>query len=230
MNIFDFSEFSNKIISFLKLTKKLGYKPRNIKRLNRLNRKKSKKFRKGKPQSKNYHKARNIYALAHLKVSRQRFEFCKRVALRYIQSNDLVAYEDLNVQGMVRNRRLAKSISDAGWSTFRRWLDYFAYKYGKLAIAVPPHNTSQNCSNCGQKVRSALSTRTHVCPHCGFVADRDVNAGINILQLALRTAVISEVSSDIASSSTVGQTESNKLGEFDPLVSLERSCEIKIGL
>jgi putative transposase len=185
------------------------------KRLNRLNRKKSKKFRRGKPQSNNYHKARTRYALAHLRVSRQRGEFVKRVALRYIQSNDLVAYEDLNVRNMIVNRKLAKSISDAGWSTFRSWLDYFAYKYGKLAIAVPPHNTSQNCSNCGEKVQKSLSTRTHVCPHCGFVADRDVNAGINILQLAL---------------STVGQTESLKLGESDPLASLEQSCGVTIGL
>jgi putative transposase len=183
--------------------------------LNRLNRKKSKKFKPGKPQSKNYHKARVRYAVAHLKVSRQREEFCKRIALRYIQSNDLVAYEDLNVKGLVRNRKLAKSISDAGWSTFRRWLDYFAYKYGKLAIAVPPHNTSQNCSNCGEKVQKSLSTRTHVCPYCNFVEDRDINAAINILQKGL---------------STVGQTGSLKLGDFDPLASLEQSCGVKIGL
>jgi putative transposase len=185
------------------------------KSLNRLNRRKSKKFRKGKPQSLNYHKARNRYALKHLKVSRQREEYAKRVALRLIQSNDLVAYEDLNVKGMIRNRHLAKSISDAGWSSFCRWLDYFAYKYGKLAIAVPPHNTCQNCSNCGEKVQKSLSTRTHVCPHCNFVEDRDINAGINILQRGL---------------STVGQTESNKLGEFAPLAGLGQSCSVKIGL
>ncbi len=157
--------------------------------LNRANRKKSKKFKKSaKPQSKNYHKARNRYARKHLRVSRQRKEYCKRVAYSVIQSNDLVAYEDLNVKGLVRNRHLAKSISDAGWSTFRQWLEYFGFKYGKVTIAVPPHNTSQNCSNCGKKVKKSLSTRTHVCPHCGFVEDRDVNAAINILKLALSTA------------------------------------------
>jgi len=158
------------------------------KQLNRANRKKSKKFRKSaKPQSKNYHKARNRYARKHLRVSRQRKEYCKRVAYSVIQSNDLVAYEDLNVKGLVKNRHLAKSISDAGWSTFRQWLEYFGFKYGKVTIAVPPHNTSQNCSNCGQKVKKSLSTRTHVCNHCGFVEDRDVNAAINILKLALST-------------------------------------------
>ena len=200
------------------------------KQLNRLNRKKSKKYhatgynfgnqsnavaQKGQPQSRNYHKAREIYARKHLRVSRQREEFVKRVALRLIKSNDLVAYEDLNVKGMVKNPQLAKSISDAGWSKFRQWLDYFGYKYGKITIAVAPHNTSQNCSNCGEKVQKSLSTRTHICSHCGYVEDRDINAAINILQKGL---------------STVGHTGSDKLGEFDPLAPLEQSCGEKIGL
>jgi len=185
------------------------------KQLNLLNRQKSKKYKKGQPQSQNYHKARNRYARKHLKVSRQREEFVKRVALRLIKSNDLVAYEDLNVKGMVKNRHLAKSISDAGWSKFRQWLDYFGYKYGKITIAVAPHNTSQNCSNCGQRVQKSLSTRTHICHHCGFTEDRDINAAINILQKGL---------------STVGHTGAYTLGEFDPLASLEQSCEVKIGL
>jgi putative transposase len=183
--------------------------------LNRLNRKKSKKSCKGKLQSKNYHKARRSYALKHLKVSRQREEFVKRVALRLIKSNDLVAYEDLNVKGMVKNRRLSKSISDAGWSTFRRWVEYFGYKYGKVTVAVPPHHTSQNCSNCGEKVQKSLSTRTHICPHCNYVQDRDINAAINILQKGL---------------STQGHWESLKLREFDPLAELEQSCSVKVGL
>ena len=162
------------------------------KQLNRANRKKSKKFstaiKKAKVrQSNNYHQARNRYARKHLKVSRQRKEYCKKLAYSVIQSNDLVAYEDLNVKGLVRNRHLAKSISDAGWATFRQWLEYFGHKYGKVTVAVPPHNTSQNCANCGEKVKKSLSTRTHVCPHCGYVADRDLNASINILKLGLST-------------------------------------------
>jgi len=188
---------------------------RGEQQLNRLNRKKSKKFRRGKPQSKNYHRARRTGAIKHLKVSRQREEFAKRVALRLIKSNDLVAYENLNVKGMVKNRRLSKSISDAGWSTFRHWLEYFGYKYGKITIAVAPDNTSQNCSNCGEKVQKSLSTRTHVCPHCNYVEDRDINAAINILHKGL---------------STQGHWESYKLGEFDPLVGLEQSCSVKVGL
>ena len=156
------------------------------KQLNRANRKKSKKYRKRVKQSSNYHKARIQYARKHLRVSRQRQEYCKRVAYCVIQSNDLVAYEDLNVKGMVRNRKLAKSITDAGWSTFRQWLEYFGYKYGKATVAVPAHHTSQICSNCGAVVKKSLSTRTHVC-ECGYSEDRDINAAINILQRGLNT-------------------------------------------
>ena len=155
------------------------------KQLNRSNRKKSKKYRKGKKQSRNYHKARKRYARKHLRVSRQREEFVKSVALRLVKSNDLIAYEDLNIKGMVKNRHLAKSITDAGWSVFRQWLEYFGDKYCKLTIAVSPHNTSQNCANCGQKVQKSLSTRTHVCPHCGYTDCRDRNAALNILQKGL---------------------------------------------
>ena len=155
------------------------------KQLNRLNRKKSKKYRKGKKQSRNYHKARKRSARKHLRVSRQREEFVKSVALRLVKSNDLIAYEDLNIKGMVKNRHLAKSITDAGWSVFRQWLEYFGDKYCKLTIAVSPHNTSQDCANCGQKVQKSLSTRTHVCPHCGYTDCRDRNAALNILQKGL---------------------------------------------
>jgi putative transposase len=162
------------------------------KQLKRRSREKSKKFSKDRKkakqrQSNNYHKARNRYARKHLRVSRQRKEYCKRLAYSVIQSNDLVAYEDLNVKGLVRNRHLAKSISDAGWSTFRAWVEYLGHKYGKVTVAVPPHNTSQNCSNCDKKVKKSLSTRTHVCPHCGYTEDRDINAAINILKLGLST-------------------------------------------
>ena len=100
--------------------------------------------------SPNHHKARVRYPRKHLKVSRQREEFVKRVANCVIQS------EDLNVKGMVKNQNLAKSINDAGWSTFRRWLEHFGRKYRKLTVAVPPHNTSQNCSSCGQTVKKSL--------------------------------------------------------------------------
>jgi putative transposase len=123
----------------------------------------------------------------HLKVSRQRKDFAVKLARCVVRSNDLVAYEDLMVRNMVRNTNLAKSISDAAWVSFRNWLEYFSKVFGVATVAVPPHYTSQNCSNCGKAVKKLLSTRTHNCHHCGFVLDRDWNAAINILEIALRT-------------------------------------------
>jgi len=128
-------------------------------------------------------KARKVYAKKHLKVSRQRIEHAKRIARCVIRSNDLVAYEDLRVSNMVKNHCLAKSISDASWYLFRQWLEYFAVKFDKLAVAVPPHYTSQKCSSCGVIVKKTLSTRTHNCA-CGCELHRDVNAAVNILNLA----------------------------------------------
>ena len=145
------------------------------------------KYRKGQRQSANYHRARQRYAKLHLRVSRQRVESAKRLARCVIQSNDLVAYEDLRIANMMKNGKLAKSIADAGWSQFRKWLEYFGHVFGKITIAIPPQYTSQACSNCAEIVTKSLSVRTHKCNSCGFEKDRDVNAAINILQLALRT-------------------------------------------
>ena len=160
------------------------YYRKSEKRLNKLNRRKSKKFRRGKKQSNNYIKAKKKYAKRHLKVSRQREEFAKEKALRLIQLNNLVAYEDLKVKNLVRNKKLAKSINDVAWSLLRKWIEYFGLKYGRLTIAVPPHYTTSDCPNCGKRVKKSLSTRTHVCD-CGIpVLDRDYAASLNILKKA----------------------------------------------
>jgi putative transposase len=157
------------------------------KTLNRLNRNKSKKYKKGaKPQSKNYHKARKRYALKHLKMSRQRKDHAVKLARCVITSNDVVAYEDLRIANMVKNHNLGLSITDAGWYQFRVWLEYFGYKFGKITVAVPPQYTSVDCSDCGAKVKKALSTRTHKCK-CGCILDRDENAARNILSIGLST-------------------------------------------
>ena len=131
-------------------------------------------------------KARQKLAKKHLKISRQRKEHAKRIARCVCQSNDLIAYEDLQVRNLVKNHNLAKSISDVGWYQFRVWLEYFAQKFGKVTVAVPPHYTSQECSNCGRIVKKSLSTRTHSC-RCGCQLDRDENAAINILKKGLST-------------------------------------------
>ena len=77
--------------------------------------------------------------------------------------------------------------ASASWSMFREWLEYFAKLFLKRVVAVPPHYTSQNCSICGTVVKKSLSVRTHSCPACKTVLDRDENAAINILYKALKT-------------------------------------------
>jgi len=140
-----------------------------------------------KKGSSNRGKARQRLAKKHLRISRQRSEHAKRLARCVVMSNDFIAYEDLQVRNLARNRNLAKSISDAGWYQFRVWLEYFAYNFGKTTVAVPPQYTSQECSNCGRTVQKSLSTRTHTCK-CGCQLDRDENAAINILKKGLRTS------------------------------------------
>ncbi|MDJ0578913.1 transposase [Crocosphaera sp.] len=139
-----------------------------------------------KKGSTNRRKAINKLGRKHLKISRQREEHAKRLARCVIQSNDLVAYEDLRIKNLVKNHCLAKSINDAGWYQFRKWLEYFGVKMGRVTVAVNPAYTSQVCSNCGAVVKKSLSTRTHVCA-CGCRLDRDENAAINILNGALGT-------------------------------------------
>ncbi len=139
-----------------------------------------------KKGSANRKKAINRLGRVHLKISRQREEHAKEVARCVIQSNDLVAYEDLRIRNLVKNHCLAKSINDAGWYQFRKWLESFAVKFGRVTLAVNPAYTSQECSSCSAHVKKSLSMRTHAC-RCGFVLDRDWNAAINILNLALST-------------------------------------------
>ena len=187
---------------------------RQLKRLSKRMSRRYRNSRKGKKgekmsktkekQTKRFHQAREKVARKHLDISRQRQDFVIKLARNVIQSNDLVAYENLQVRNMIRNRKLAKSISDASWSLFREWLEYFAKVFDKVVIAVPPHYTSQNCSCCGEVVKKSLSVRTHSCPSCKTILDRDENAALNILMKALESL-----------ENTAGQTEINAQGQLD---------------
>jgi putative transposase len=161
--------------------------PRHLRKSEKALKRLNRKLSRTKKGSLNRAKCRNKLSRKHLKVSRQRKDFAVKLARCVVQSNDLVAYEDLQVRNLVRNRKLAKSINDAAWSAFRQWVEYFGKVFGVVTVAVPPHYTSQNCSNCGEVVKKSLSQRTHKCYHCGLVLDRDWNAAINILELAIRT-------------------------------------------
>ncbi|KOP26240.1 transposase [Hapalosiphon sp. MRB220] len=175
--------------------------PRLLRKSEKSLKRKQRRVSKSKKGSSNRRKAVNKLAKKHLKVSRQRKDFAVKTARTLVQSNDLVVYEDLQVKNMVKNHHLAKSISDASWSLFTDWMDYYAKVFDTWAIAVAPHYTSQDCSVCGTRVKKSLSTRTHKCNECGTVMHRDHNAAIIILNKGLK--------------STVGHTESNACGQND---------------
>jgi len=182
--------------------------PRFLRKSEKALKRASRQLSRKKKGSKNRRKAKNRLGRKHLKVERQRKDFVVKLARCVIQSSDLVAIEDLQVRNMVKNHHLAKSISDASWSMFRQWLEYFGQVFGVPVVAVPPQYTSQDCSNCGTTVKKALSNRTHQCHHCGHIQDRDWNAAINILNIAL--SILSKMLEN-----TVWQTEINASREND---------------
>jgi putative transposase len=144
----------------------------------------SKKLRRAQRKLSRRKKAAKAVAKQHLKIKRQRRDHAHKTARRYVDRYATIAVEDLRVCNMVKDHHLARAISDAGWSQFVEILDSKAESAGCQVYKVPPHFTSKLCSNCGEVVNKSLSVRTHFCPYCGYVADRDVNAARSILARA----------------------------------------------
>jgi len=176
-----------------------------LKRLHRLVSRKHK-------QSQNRKKAKQQLARAHLKVQRQREDFARKTASTLVSSHDLIAYEDLQICNMVRNHHLAKSIHDAAWGTFISWVKAYGVAHNVPIIAVAPQFTSQECSECGALVKKSLSVRTHICPSCGVVLDRDHNAARNILAKALACTLGHRETSGSPENAS-GQTASTRLSQ-----------------
>jgi putative transposase len=130
-------------------------------------------------------KVRELVARLHRKIADTRNTWLHQQSAALVKRADLIAVEDLRVANMVRNPTLARSISDASWSKFVSMLDYKAAKAGSHLIRVDPRNTSQKCSGCGDLVPKSLAVRTHACPSCGLVIDRDHNASLNILRAGI---------------------------------------------
>ncbi len=129
-------------------------------------------------------KAAKNAAKTHLKITRQRRDHHFKTAKPYAIGYQRIVVEDLTITNMVKNHHLAKSIMDAGWGAFLAILSAKAASAGHEVIRVNPCFTSQKCYKCGEIVQKSLSVRTHLCPFCGYVADRDVNAAQNILAQA----------------------------------------------
>ena len=177
LGIIDFATFDDgKKVKAPKPLKK------RLKRLRKLQRNLSRK-QKG---SKRREVARRKVARLHAKIKDTRTDFLHKLSTKVIKENQLIALEDLNVSGMVKNRKLSRAISDLGWRSFRTMLEAKAEIYGRdFRVIDRWEPTSQKCSCCGEKGgKKELSIREWTCLFCGAEHDRDVNASKNIFNVA----------------------------------------------
>lgn len=140
-----------------------------------------------KKGSKNRRKARIRLNKYHTKVRRQREDFHKKLARNLSMNIKYIGIESLNIQGMVRNHCLAKSITDCGWGSFFSYLRYYKTIFeGEIVEVGMFESTSQTCSDCGHKQNISLDERIFECKECGMIKDRDLNASLNIKKLTIK--------------------------------------------
>jgi putative transposase len=163
--------------------------PRHYRKAEKQLAKAQKRVSRRKKWSRRRRKAIALLQRKHQQMKRQRTDIHHKTALALVCRYDAIYLEDLHFANMVQNHRLAKSISDAGWAGYRTILVGKAVYAGQRVVAVPPAFTSQECSGCGERVPKSLSVRTHVCPSCGLVMDRDEKAALKILRAGRQGAV-----------------------------------------
>ncbi|MEW6208105.1 MAG: transposase [Acidobacteriota bacterium] len=132
-------------------------------------------------------KRRKVVARIHERIANKRKDFAHKESRKLANRFGIIVFENLNIRGMLKNPRLAKSIADAAWNCLVLFTTYKAENAGRCVVQVNPRNTSQRCSGCGSVVEKDLSVRLHRCSVCGLRLDRDHNAAINILRLGLQS-------------------------------------------
>lgn len=176
LGITDFATFSNgKKVKAPKPLKK------RLKRLRKLQRNLSRK----QNGSKRREVAKKKVAKLHIKIKDTRTDFLHQLSTKIIRENQTIVLEDLNVSGMVKNRKLSRAISDLGWRSFRTMIDAKSIMYGRNFRVIDRWEpTSQRCSCCGEiGGKKSLNVREWSCLFCEAVHDRDINASKNILNI-----------------------------------------------
>ncbi|ATW89360.1 putative transposase [Halohasta litchfieldiae] len=136
--------------------------------------------------SNNWERQRKVVARRHADLKRKRRDFLHKLSAYYATEYDLVAVEDLDAKGLVELPGNSRNRASAAWGTFKRMLEYKCEREGAHFVAVDPKDTTKECASCGAKTDKPLWVREHSCPSCGFEADRDANAAINILSRGLK--------------------------------------------
>ena len=156
--------------------------PRLHKKMLRKIKKANRRLSKARKDSKRRKRRKLKLAKLHAKVKDQRTDFLHKLTTRLVRENQTLAVEDLNVAGLVKNRKLSRAISDAGWSKFKTMLRHKCDKYGRdLTIVDRWFASSQICSGCGQSGgKKKLNVREWTCLFCNTTHDRDINAAINL--------------------------------------------------
>lgn len=149
--------------------------------------KSQRKLSKQKKDSLERRKAKKVVNRIHERISNRRHNFIHQESRKIINKFGTICIEKLNIQPMLKNHYLAKSISDVAWNQFAQQLFFKAEEAGRKIVAVDPAYTSQRCSQCGTIVKKPLSARWHKCPVCNVRLHRDFNASLNILALGLQS-------------------------------------------